>query len=183
MKAYQILAPKGMDALKQVELPEPTLRPHDVLVEMRAWSLNYRDLSMPHGGYPRNDKTKTNPPMVPLSDGAGTVVEVGDHVTRFKVGDRVAACFFQDWIAGELTEAMMASALGGAIDGVLAERIALHEQGWTRFPEALTFEQAACLPCAALTAWQALTLPGLKAGETVLTLGTGGVSIFALQFA
>lgn len=183
MHAYHITGPDGLDALKRVEVDEPTPGPHDVVVEMRAWSLNYRDLGMPRGGYLRNDKVKRDPPLVPLSDGAGTVVAVGDAVTRFDVGDSVASIFFQDWIDGELTDAQIGSALGGAIDGVLAERVSLNENGWVRVPDDYTHVQAATLPCAAVTAWQALTLGSPLAGQTVLMLGTGGVSVFALQFA
>lgn len=183
MKAYHITGPNGLDALQCVEIEEPRVGPHDVLVQMKAWSLNFRDLGMPRGGYLRNDKVKRNPPMVPLSDGAGEVVAVGDSVTRFKVGDRVASLFFQDWLSGDLNDDQIDSALGGAIDGVLAERVSLNENGWVRIPNGYSYEQAATLPCAAVTAWQALTLGNLQAGQTVLMLGTGGVSIFALQFA
>lgn len=183
MKTYHITDPTGLDSLVQTDVSEPNLGPSDVLVEMKAWSLNYRDLGMPYGGYLRNDKAKTDPPLVPLSDGAGEVVAVGDSVTRFKVGDPVAGCFFQEWIGGDLTDAQIGSALGGAIDGVLAERVALNENGLVSIPASLNFEQAATLPCAAVTAWQALTLGNLQAGQTVLMLGTGGVSVFALQFA
>lgn len=183
MKTYHITGPDGLDALKLVDVAEPEVGPFDVLVEMKAWSLNYRDLGMPRGGYIGNDKVKRNPPLVPLSDGAGEVVAVGAAVSRFQVGDRVAGCFFQKWLGGDLTAEQIGSALGGAIDGVLAERVAFHEDGLVSVPEAFSFSQAATLPCAAVTAWQALTLGGLNAGETVLLLGTGGVSIFALQFA
>jgi NADPH:quinone reductase-like Zn-dependent oxidoreductase len=183
MKTYHITGPSGLDAITLADISEPVLGPHDVLVEMKAWSLNYRDLGMPYGGYLKNDKAKTNPPLVPLSDGAGEVVAVGDSVKRFKVGDRVAGCFFQEWIGGELTDAQISSALGGAIDGLLSERVALNENGLVSIPSSLDFEQAATLPCAAVTAWQALALGNLKAGQTVLMLGTGGVSVFALQFA
>lgn len=183
MKIYHITGPDGLDALKLVDVDEPAVGPFDVLVEMKAWSLNFRDLGMPKGGYLHNDKVKKNPPLVPLSDGAGDVVAVGDSVTRFKVGDRVAAIFFQQWFGGDLTAEQIGSALGGAIDGMLAERVVLNEQGLVRIPTGLSFEKAATLPCAAVTAWQALTLGGLQAGQTILMLGTGGVSIFALQFA
>lgn len=183
MKTFHITGPTGLDALKLVDVSEPSVGPSDVLVEMKAWSLNYRDLAMPHGGYIGNDKVKTNPPLVPLSDGAGEVIAVGDAVTRFKVGDKVAGIFFQRWISGELTGDQIGSALGGAIDGALAERVALHEDGCVAIPDGYTCEQAATLPCAAVTAWQALTLGGLEPGHTVLALGTGGVSIFALQLA
>jgi NADPH:quinone reductase-like Zn-dependent oxidoreductase len=183
MKLYHITAPTGLGALKMVEGPEPTCGPSDVLVDMQAWSLNYRDLSMPRGGYLRNDKIRTAPPLVPLSDGAGEVIAVGSAVTRFRVGDRVAATFFQEWLDGDLTDQQISSALGGAADGVLAERCAFHEDGLVHIPSAYSFEQAATLPCAAVTAWQALTLGHCRPEHTVLMLGTGGVSIFALQFA
>lgn len=183
MQLYHITGPTGLDALKLVDGPEPKCGPFDVRVDMQAWSLNYRDLSMPRGGYLKNDKVRKQPPLVPLSDGAGEVVEVGPSVTRFRVGDRVAATFFQDWVDGELTEEQIGSALGGAVDGVLAERCVFHENGLVPIPAGYSFEQAATLPCAAVTAWQALTLGNCHAGQTVLLLGTGGVSIFALQFA
>ncbi|OYP35076.1 NAD(P)-dependent alcohol dehydrogenase [Rhodopirellula sp. MGV] len=183
MKAYHITGPGGLSSLKQVDVPEPKLGPLDVLVEMKAWSLNYRDLAMPFGGYIRNDKVKRNPPLVPLSDGAGEVVAVGELVDRFKVGDHVASVFFQTWLDGDLTDAQIGSALGGAIDGVLAETVAFHQDGLVLIPNGYLFEEAATLPCAAVTAWQALTLANPQPGQTVLMLGTGGVSIFALQFA
>jgi NADPH:quinone reductase-like Zn-dependent oxidoreductase len=179
MKAYQIESPTGLDALKVIELPQPNPGPGEILVKIHACSMNYRDLSMPRGGYLRNNKM----PLVPLSDGAGEVIEVGPGVAEFKTGDRVAGCFFQDWVSGEVSERQMLSALGGAIDGVLAEYVVLKERGAVHMPTHLDYAQAACLPCAALTAWQALTLAGLQAGQTILTLGTGGVSIFALQLA
>ncbi|MBD2024675.1 NAD(P)-dependent alcohol dehydrogenase, partial [Leptolyngbya sp. FACHB-711] len=123
-------------------------------------------------------------PIVPLSDGAGEVVAVGAGVTRIKVGDRVAGIFFQAWQSGSLTREKTKSALGGAIDGMLAELVLLHEDGVVKLPEYLSYEAGATLPCAAVTAWHALVPRGhLIPGETVLLLGTGGVSIFALQFA
>lgn len=183
MKRYQINSPTGLDAMQLIDVAEPTLGSFDVLVDMKAWSLNYRDLGMPSGGYYRNDKVKKNPPLVPLSDGAGEVIAVGDSVTRFKVGDRVAGIFFQTWLSGELSDPQIGSALGGAIDGVLAERVALHEDGLVHTPGHLSFVESATLPCAAVTAWQALTLGNLQPGQSVLALGTGGVSVFALQFA
>jgi NADPH:quinone reductase-like Zn-dependent oxidoreductase len=183
MKCYQINGPDGLDALVAAEIDEPVLGPYDVLVQMKAWSLNYRDLSMPFGGYVRNDKVKGDPPLIPLSDGVGEVIQVGASVKRFSVGERVAGIFFQDWLSGDLDDAMISSALGGAADGVLSERICLHENGLVKIPSCLSYSQAATLPCAAVTAWQSLTLGNLTPGETVLMLGTGGVSIFALQFA
>ncbi|WP_333842458.1 zinc-dependent alcohol dehydrogenase family protein [Pelomicrobium sp.] len=161
------------------EQPKPVPGPGQVLVRVRACSLNYRDLIVARGRF--GDKTQGR---VPLSDGAGEVEAVGGGVTRFKPGDRVAACFFQDWIDGPFEMRYHGSALGGEAPGMLAEYVALPEQGWIKFPEHLSFQEAACLPCAAVTAWQALVVRGaLAAGETVLALGTGGVSIFALQFA
>ena len=180
MRAYLINSTDGIDAIRRVELPEPQPKPGEVLVRIRANSLNYRDLGVTRGGYARNDKR----PVIPLSDGAGEVVAIGEDVTRFRPGERVVASFFRDWLAGEVAEEQMHSALGGGIDGTLCELVALPEHAWLPIPEHLSFEQAATLPCAAVTAWQALVSLGrIKAGDTILTLGTGGVSIFALQFA
>jgi NADPH:quinone reductase-like Zn-dependent oxidoreductase len=179
MKAYQIQNTSGIDALKLVELPEPQPGFGQILVKVRATSLNYRDTAVIAGAYPGQKL-----PVIPLSDGAGEVVAVGQGVTRVKVGDRVAGCFFQDWIAGRLTRQIIKSALGGAIDGMLAEYVVLNQDGVVLLPDHLSYEEGATLPCAAVTAWQALvTRGGLAAGETVLLLGTGGVSILALQFA
>lgn len=183
MKTYHFKKPKGVDALEAADVDEKPLGRGDVRVEMKAWSLNYRDLGVPNGGYARNDKILRNPPLVPLSDGAGEVVEVGPDVTEFAVGDSVASCFFRDWERGAPTEADFQTALGGGIDGTLAERIVLPERGWVRAPAHMSSAEAATLPCAAVTAWQALTAGGLRAGQDVLVLGTGGVSIFALQLA
>ena len=169
-----------IDALTVTDRPEPTPGPGQVVVRMRAWSLNYRDLMLVKGQY----NPRLRMPFVPLSDGAGEVVAVGPGVTRVKTGDRVAGCFMQRWAAGELTDAKAKSALGGAIEGVFAEQIVLHEEGVVHVPEHLTDEEAATLPCAALTAWHALVVEGqVKAGDSVLIQGTGGVSLFALQFA
>lgn len=180
MRAYLIDSTGGIDAVKRVDLPDPTPGPGEVLVRIRANSLNYRDLGITRGGYARNDRR----PVIPLSDGAGEVVAAGDGVTRFEPGDRVVASFFRDWVAGDVTEELMHSALGGGIDGTLCELVCLPERAWLPIPGHLSFEEAATLPCAAVTAWQALvSLGGLKAGDVVLTLGTGGVSVFALQFA
>lgn len=180
MKAYEVKQ-FGMEHLTLVEREEPRAGANEVVVRLRAASLNYRDLMFVKGTY--NPRAKL--PSVPLSDGAGEVVAVGSSVTRWKVGDRVCPIFAQGWIEGPPTVAKGRTALGaGDLDGVLREFGAFHEEGLVRIPEHLSFEEAACLPCAALTAWRALVVSGgLKAGETVLTLGTGGVSIFALQFA
>jgi NADPH:quinone reductase-like Zn-dependent oxidoreductase len=175
-----VLQSFGIDNLHVIDRPEPKPGVGQVLLKMKAWSLNYRDLLVMKGLY--NPKLKL--PFVPLSDGIGEVINVSNGVTRVKVGDRVAGCFMQRWFAGELTDAGGKSALGGAIEGVAAEQVVLHEDGVVKMPAHLSDEEAATLPCAAVTAWNALvTKGGIKAGDTVLVQGTGGVSIFALQFA
>lgn len=180
MKTYEIQSDAGIDALALVERPEPKPGWGEVLIRVRATSLNYRDLIVVQSGYGNKQKL----PLIPMSDGAGEVVAVGEGVTRVKVGDRVAGIFFQDWIAGSLTKEKMNSALGGAIDGVLTEYAVLNQDGLVLLPDHLSYEEGATLPCAAVTAWHALVTKGnVTAGETVLVLGTGGVSIFALQFA
>lgn len=180
MRAWEIVSDGGIDALKRSERPTPQPGPGEILVRMRASSINYRDLSTIMDPVSRGLPY----PRIPNSDGAGEVATVGAGVTRWQPGDRVASCFFQNWPAGGITANAMSSALGGALDGVLAEEVVLREQGAVKVPENLSFEEAACLPCAALTAWNCLIAGGgLRAGETVLLLGTGGVSIFALQFA
>lgn len=180
MLAYEIQGDGGIDALRTAERPSPEPGPREIKVRLGASSINYRDLNMVR--YP--GRMAIQYPRIPNSDGAGEVIAVGDGVSRFKVGDRVAGCFFQDWQAGGVSPAAMASALGGPIDGVLAEEVVLSERGAVHVPDHLSYAEAATLPCAALTAWHALVVKGgLKAGDTVLLLGTGGVSIFALQFA
>jgi NADPH:quinone reductase-like Zn-dependent oxidoreductase len=180
MKVFEIKQATGIDALTLAERPKPKPGYGQALVKIKAVSLNYRDLLVVKGLYSRNLPL----PLVLCSDGVGEVVEVGEGVTRVKVGDRVAGAFMQAWISGGLTEDKAKSALGGAIDGVLAEYVVFHEDGLVHIPEHLSYEEAATLPCAAVTAWNALITEGnLKPGDTVLVLGTGGVSIFALQFA
>jgi NADPH:quinone reductase-like Zn-dependent oxidoreductase len=179
MKAYEIQK-FGLDGLilAEREQPQPTAR--QVVLKMRAVSLNYRDFMTAKGWY--NPRLKM--PQIPVSDGVGEVVAVGEAVTRVKVGDRVANTFFEKWVGGDLTEEGAKSALGAGRDGVLAEYVALDEDGVIHVPEHLTDEEAATLPCAALTSWAALISYGkLKAGDSVLAMGTGGVSLFALQFA
>src|SRR5262245_55061467 len=183
MRRYEIREPKGIASLQLVEAESPRPGPGQVLIDMKAWSLNYRDLSMPRGGYPGNDKVMRAPPLVPVSDGAGEVLEVGPGVKEFAPGDRVVTSFFQGWVDGELTPETKATALGGAIDGVLAERVVLNASGCVAAPPSLSFEQASTLPCAGVTAWSALTAAESRAGQNVLLLGTGGVSIFGLQLA
>ena len=181
MRAYQLTSTDGIDALKADELPKPTAQHGQVVVRMHAASLNYRDLMIATGKY---GLANTRPTLIPLSDGAGEVVEVGPGVSRLSVGDRVAGIFHQKWIAGEATDDMLGSALGGELDGVLSEYRAFDAEGLVRIPEHLSYEQAATLPCAAVTAWNALFGHRLtQPGDTVLTLGTGGVSVFAIQFA
>lgn len=180
MKAWEIVSDGGTDALACNERPTPSPGPGEVLVRMRASSINFRDLSTVLDPVARNLPY----PRIPNSDGAGEVVAVGAGVSCWKQGDRVAGCFFQDWPAGGISAGAMATALGGALDGVLTEEAVLRQGGLVAIPDHLSFEEAACLPCAGLTAWNCLIAGGgLGAGETVLLLGTGGVSIFALQFA
>jgi NADPH:quinone reductase-like Zn-dependent oxidoreductase len=180
MRAYELRS-GGLDSLAVVERPSPRPGPGQVSVRIRATSLNYRDLMVASGSYGRGQPRY---PLIPLSDGAGEVLEVGPGVTRLRPGDRVAGAFFQKWVDGPFGEAAGASALGGGIDGVLAEEVVLEEAGAVKFPAFLSFEEAATLPCAAVTAWVGLHVQGgLAAGQSVLAMGTGGVSIFALQLA
>ncbi len=180
MRAWEIRDSFGIESLTITEKPEPEPGPGQVAVRVRAVSLNYRDLQVVKGQY----DPKMPLPRIPFSDGAGEVVAVGEGVTRFEVGDRVAGIFMQEWVEGGVTPEKAASALGGRIDGMLREYAVLNESGLVAIPEHLSYEEAATLPCAAVTAWNALvTQGGLSAGETVLLQGTGGVSIFALQIA
>jgi len=180
MRVFEIKEKFGLESLTLAERPEPRPGPGQVLVQMRAFSLNYRDLLVVKGLY----NPKLALPLVPLSDGAGQVAALGAGVTRVQTGDRVAGTFMPKWVAGELTEAKARSALGAANRGVLAEYVVFDQDGVVHVPEHLTDEEAATLPCAAVTAWHALVSEGgIKAGDTVLTQGTGGVSVFALQLA
>jgi NADPH:quinone reductase-like Zn-dependent oxidoreductase len=182
MRAYQLLKPgAGIDTLAVVDRPTPKPLYRQVLVKIAACSLNYRDLGIVRGSYrmPARDN------LIPLSDGAGEVVELGPGVMRVKVGDKVAGSFFQRWPAGEMNaEATAVSALGGAIDGMLAEYAVLEEEGVVKIPLHLSVEEGATLPCAAVTAWSAIMHHAkLVAGNTVLLEGTGGVSVSGLQLA
>ena len=180
MRAWRFTDGFGKENLGIVELPDPVPEPGQALVRVRAVSINYRDLAVLRGAYGSNVK----PPLIPLSDGAGEVLAVGDGVTRVKPGDRVAGIFMQKWITGEQDDVKANSALGGSIDGMMAERVCLDAEGLVHFPGHLSFEEAACLPCAGVTAWNALMRSGdIKPGDSVLLQGSGGVSIFALQFA
>lgn len=179
MRAWQIVSDKGVDALELAERPAPEPGPGEVRIRVRANAINFRDLMTIKDPVSR----RLPYPRIPNSDAAGDVAAVGPGVTAVKVGDRVASCFFQRWSDGACTPAAMASALGGAVDGVLAEEVVLEQDGVVPIPGDLSYEEAATLPCAALTAWNALVeCAGVKPGGTVLLLGTGGVSIFALQF-
>jgi NADPH:quinone reductase-like Zn-dependent oxidoreductase len=178
MKAWRITN-FGIDHLSLDELPKPEPGPGQVLVAVHAVSLNYRDLSIVRGTY--NPKLKL--PRIPCSDGAGVIEAVGEGVTSVKVGDRVAGIFMQNWLEGPATAAKQKGALGGDIDGMLAEYVVLHDTGVVQVPAHLSHEESATLPCAGVTAWNAVVHAGAtRPGETVLIQGTGGVSIFALQF-
>ena len=179
MKAYELHPEEGFAALQIVDRPAPSEPgPLDVVVRIGAVSLNYRDLAVARAAKKRAKR------IVPVSDGAGEVVAVGERVTRVKVGDRVAAAFFPTWTSGGLTKEHHANALGGSIDGVLAEQCVLPESAWVKVPAHFSFEQASTLPCAGVTAWHALfEAASLRPGDTILVQGTGGVSIFALQLA
>jgi NADPH:quinone reductase-like Zn-dependent oxidoreductase len=180
MKAYRIEKQFGIDHLEPVELPDPQPGPGDVLVRVKAVSLNARDLRMVLGEY--NPRQKL--PLIPCSDGAGEVIAVGAAVRDLKPGDRVTSVFASGWLSGDPTRQKLASTLGGPVDGMLTELRALPEGALLRVPTHLSFEEAATLPCAAVTAWRALVTEGhVKAGDTVLVQGTGGVAIFGLQIA
>lgn len=180
MRSYVVENIDGFEAIATVERARPEPAADQILVEFKAASLNYRDLLIPLGGYHRNQTR----PVVPVSDGAGVVVAVGDAVSEWQVGDRVVGNFFQDWVAGPIGEDGLTSSMGGAIDGVLSEYFLFKAHGALRVPDDMSFEAAATLPCAALTAWHALVpRGGVREGDVVLTQGTGGVSIFALQLA
>jgi NADPH:quinone reductase-like Zn-dependent oxidoreductase len=181
MRAFEISAGStGIDGVRSTERPKPTVTPSGILVRMRAASLNFRDLMVAAGRYAGGAVVQDT---IALSDGTGEVIEVGAAVTRFRVGDRVAGTFFQDWVSG-LPSAPRASLGAPPADGVLAEYVVFDERDAVHIPAHLSFEEAATLPCAGVTAWHALVSVGqLRAGQTVLALGTGGVSVFALQIA
>jgi NADPH:quinone reductase-like Zn-dependent oxidoreductase len=180
MKAYRLHAFGGPASLKLEEFPTPDPGPGQVRVRVKATSLNFRDLLIAKGIY--NPKLKL--PIIPLSDGAGEVAAVGAGASRFRVGDRVVAGFMPGWLDGPPTEAAARSALGAEAGGMLAEEVVVPEAGLLPIPAHLSFEEAATLPCAAVTAWHALVESGgIRPGDSVLVQGTGGVSIFALQFA
>jgi len=181
MKVYEIQkGATSVDGLRPATRPDPQPGPREIVIRVRATSLNYRDQMIVTGNYFGGPVSRD---LIPLSDGAGEVAAVGPGVTRFKIGDRVAGTFFQGWISGPMTERH--PALGNPLDGTLAEHIVLHQDGVVAIPSSISFEEAATLPCAGLTAWNALMVSGkpVKAGDTVLCLGTGGVSMAGLLFA
>jgi NADPH:quinone reductase-like Zn-dependent oxidoreductase len=180
MRAYEL--PANIDTLRMVERPVPKPGEGQVLVRVRAASLNFRDLLIANGTYPRGPSKDR---LVPLSDGAGEVVELGPGATRLKPGDRVMGAFFEKWLDGPFDfNVAISSARGGSIDGVLAEYVLFDEAAAIAIPDGYSFEEASTLPCAGVTAWVALMELGpVRAGQTLLAMGTGGVSIFALQFA
>ena len=181
VRAYTFVPPGEGAWIAMTELAQPEPGPNEVLIDVRAASLNRRDLSIASSGrYRGGDAVGT----VALSDGAGEVVAIGPGVTRFQAGDRVAGTFFTHWNDGKRTPEILVSARGGLVDGMLAEMVVSHEDNLVAVPEHLSFEEASTLPCAAVTAWRALFTDGdLQPGEFVLLEGTGGVSIFGLQLA
>ncbi|HEX4581597.1 MAG TPA: NAD(P)-dependent alcohol dehydrogenase [Acidobacteriaceae bacterium] len=179
MKAWRIPA-FGIDKLSLDEVPALQPGPGQIVLNVHAVSLNYRDLMMVKGAY----NPKLQPHRIPCSDGAGTIAAIGGGVTQVAVGDRVAGTFFQHWLEGDPAPEKFKGALGGDIDGTLAQQVLLQQDGVVKIPDHLSFEEAATLPCAGVTAWNAVTTAGrVKSGDTVLIQGTGGVSCFALQFA
>jgi NADPH:quinone reductase-like Zn-dependent oxidoreductase len=169
----------GLDNLKRAERLAPEPGADEVMIRVRAVSLNYRDLLIAQGKY----NPRMTLPRIPVSDGAGEVVSVGAEVTAWKPGDRVVVPFFPAWLDGELSPAKAASALGGDVDGMLREFATVRADALLPIPSPLSFEQAATLPCAAVTAWNGLFVSGnLRPGQTLLLQGTGGVSLFGLQF-
>ncbi len=179
MRAWQVEGEWGIDHLKMIETEARRPGAGEALVRMRAASVNYRDLLTVQGmGGTRRL------PLIPFSDGAGEVIAVGEGVTRVKAGDKVCPMFFEGWIEGRPDAYKRSRPLGGPLPGVLQEEFVAKADAVSPIPKGWSFEEAATLPCAGLTAWRALMVEGeLKAGETVLVQGTGGVSIFALQFA
>ncbi len=181
MRAYQILPGNNIDGLQCVDFPERELAPGEVRMRVHAVSLNYRDLMVASGNYLVN----VDDPIIPCSDGAGEVLAVGSGVTQLQVGDRVAGSFFPYWQDGRSSPQKIRHALGGDIDGMLAEEVILHEDALVKIPAQLSFVEASTMPCAGVTAWNAIfeSSNNIRPGDTVLLLGTGGVSVLGLQLA
>ena len=181
MRVFQIEGDWGIHNLKMSTRPDPRPGPGQVLLRMRASSINYRDPIVPERAY---GSQSGDLPLIPVSDGVGEVIEVGTDVTRVKVGDRACPAYFQTWISGEPNANRLTQSLGGPLDGTMAELMCLSEEGVVKVPEYLTDLEASTLPCAALTAWSALVECGrIRPGEQLLIQGSGGVALFALQFA
>lgn len=181
MRVFQIEGDWGVDNLKLSKRPEPVCGLGQVIVAMRMASLNARDLIVPDRGYGR---ATGELPLIPVSDGVGEVVEVGVGVSRVAVGDRVCPTYFQNWTSGDPTPERFSSALGGPLDGVMADLVCISAEGVVKVPDYLSDAEAATLPCAALTAWSAVVTHGkTRAGDKVLVQGTGSVALFALAFA
>lgn len=181
MRAYQILPGANIDALQCVDYPDRDLAPFEVRIRVHAVSLNYRDLMVASGNY----LVTVDDPIIPCSDGAGEVLAVGPGVTRVQVGDRVAGSFFPYWQDGATSPEKIRHALGGDIDGMLAEEVVLHEEALAKIPASFSFLEAATMPCAGVTAWNAIFVSSnaIKPGDTALFLGTGGVSVLGMQLA
>ena len=180
MRAIELQAPGGIENLRMASRPTPAPDRQQILIKVKASALNYRDVEIVRGSY----HTKFALPLVTLSDGVGEVVAVGTEVSRFKIGDRVCGTFWERWVGGSFLMAEASYQRGGPIDGMLSEYALLDEQAAVFAPAHLSDVEAATLPCAGVTAWHALFTEGkLRPGETVLTLGTGGVSLFAVQLA
>lgn len=180
MDTWLLVPGEGMAALTRTTRPSRPLAPNEVRIRVQAVSLNFRDL----GVLKRVGSGELAGPRVPCSDGAGEIVEVGAAVTRFAIGARVAANFFPTWLDGPLSDSAHAAALGGTVDGMLAREVVLHEDAIVAIPPHLSYDEAATLPCAAVTAWHALfEVTTVRPGDVVLVQGTGGVSLFALQLA
>lgn len=178
MKRFEIGTPASLDSLRRVERDPPRPGKGEILVRIRASSLNFHDYLVTTGVLPASDG------RVPLSDGAGEVVELGEGASEFQVGDRVIGTYFPDWIDGPPTPRHTRRMRGDHVDGLASEFVALPESDFTLAPQGLSFEEAATLPCAGLTAWRALVVEGgIKPGDHVLVEGSGGVSSFAIQFA
>jgi len=180
MEGYRARVGRPQAPFERVTLSRASLGPHDVRIRVRAVSLNYRDLMIAHGNYP----ISSDRPPIAVADGAGEVIEVGPQVTRFRVGARVASIYFSRWLDGDPTPAKLADVPGATVDGLLAEEVVMSEDAVVAVPDHLDFNEAATLPCAGVTAWNALFVAGrVPPGGSVLVLGTGGVSIWALQLA
>lgn len=180
MKTYRLEKTGSLDHLSLNQEPDPSPGSQEVVIRVHANALNYRDLMVMRGAYRVPPRAR----VIPLSDGAGEIVAVGAEVKRLRVGDRVAGAFFQGWMGGHIAAEHLSTDLGGSIDGMLSEYVVLNQQGVVKIPTHLSFEEAATLPCAAVTAWCCLTdQRPLMPGDTVLTLGSGGVSVFGIQLA